>query len=240
MADYAGIDYDHGVEMIWEIDKKTLEETGKTVKTGRKIPATLTNCKENRYIHEDKTPFPTYYGGINNSVEFHNLYLNIFFTYTGGNYIYDENMKTTSYIHNGTNVIRNEILNNTWTQENKDAEYMQLTWVSKNPWDMNLETGEWVYSTTNPGNYTPEGRNLSKYLFKGDFVRLKTIQLGYNLPEKMLKKYAIKSVKIYFTSTNLWTYAFEYPGYDPEGLNWISAYNLPNLRTFTFGTSLKF
>jgi TonB-linked SusC/RagA family outer membrane protein len=55
----------------------------------------------------------------------------------------------------------------------------------------------------------------SYYVEDGSYVRMKNIQIGYNLPKKMLQKAFIKSLRVYVGAYNLLTIT-KYQGIDPE------------------------
>jgi len=55
------------------------------------------------------------------------------------------------------------------------------------------------------------------YLAKGDFIRLRNIQLGYELPKTVLSRLKISSLFFYVRGTNLWTWVKDKNlGWDPE------------------------
>ena len=128
MAEDAGVDPERGVNMIWEIDVDRYNETGETVKTGRKIPATLGNLQNHRIVHEDKTSIPSFFGGINNTFRYKGFELSVFFNFSGGNYIYDYEEQRTTDVQYGQVVLRKDLIGNTWTPENTDAKYPELRW----------------------------------------------------------------------------------------------------------------
>lgn len=241
MADYAGVNPERGVEMIHEIDLEHFQQTGETVKTGRLIPATLNNVTQHRFRHEDKTQYPTYFGGFNNSFSYKNFELDVFFTFSGGNYIYDYNRNRVSYFHNGQNVILADVLGNTWQEPGQNAKYPRIVYNSADRWgwdpEANEGAGDWVEGT-GAGNYSPEQRFFSRWLYRGDFIRLRNVQVAYNLPAQFLSRLAITNARIFISGTNLLTFT-KYPGYDPEGVNWVNTVPLPNLRTYAMGISLK-
>jgi len=86
----------------------------------------------------------------------------------------------------------------------------------------------------------------SRIIEDGSFLRLKTVTLGYSVPKKMLSRFKIDRLRIYFAAQNLFTLS-NYSGYDPEvsikdsaltpGLD-FSAY--PRARSFSFGINLGF
>lgn len=238
MPDYAGIDPQKGVEMIWEIDQAEYERSGRTIKTGNKIPATEENMQKNQYLFDDKTSLPTFFGGLNNSFTFRGFDANIFFTFSGGNYIYDYNLKRASYMHNGQSVILADLNEaNIWSPENPNAKYPIQSWNSSYPgagW--NSETNTWDETTS--GNYNAT-YNHSKFLYKGDFLRLKNISLGYTLPKHITMKAYLQQLRFYIQVTNVWTFT-KYPGYDPEGASYVYNPSIPNVRTYSIGLTAKF
>lgn len=66
--------------------------------------------------------------------------------------------------------------------------------------------------TTDPNN---NNRASDRFVEDGSYLRLKNIQLGYNLPSKLLKKVNVSKLRIYMSGQNLLT-ATSYTGYDPE------------------------
>ncbi|OCA78703.1 SusC/RagA family TonB-linked outer membrane protein, partial [Chryseobacterium contaminans] len=53
------------------------------------------------------------------------------------------------------------------------------------------------------------------YLQKGDYVRVKIVQLGYTLPQDVTSRFGMSKVRLYITGENLFTFT-KYTGYDPE------------------------
>ena len=94
-------------------------------------------------------------------------------------------------------------------------------------------------------NSDPNG-NTSKfsnyYLENGDFIRFKTIQLGYTLPSELVSKIGAQKLRVYVTGENLLTLT-EYTGYDPEiggSVMGIDKGFYPQARSFMFGINLQF
>ena len=91
----------------------------------------------------------------------------------------------------------------------------------------------------------PNG-NFSKmsdfYLEKGDYLRLKVVQVGYTLPGRLLNRTGISRVRFYVTAENLVTLT-KYTGYDPEvggGVFGIDKGQYPQARTILGGIQLQF
>ena len=68
------------------------------------------------------------------------------------------------------------------------------------------------------------------------YLRLKTIELGYNLPKKWLKTVGLKSLQVYVTGNNLLTWWGGDDRIDPEG----EQVQYPILRSFTSGVRVSF
>lgn len=248
MAEYAGIDTDKGVEMIYEIDKPLYDRTGETVKTGRLIPATTALMNENKVLLDDKTIIPTYFGGLNNTFKLYGFDINIFLTFSGGNYIFDYNRKRASYVHNGQTVLLADMVGKTWEPGKTDATYPYQAWQSeykdaawsKTADNPNLEPGNakgW-WAATGDTKFASVGDIHSKFLYKGDFIRLKNLSIGYNIPRKIISKFSLENLRLTIQASNIFTFT-QYPGYDPEGATYIDAVGVPNTRTISFAVSAK-
>ena len=73
------------------------------------------------------------------------------------------------------------------------------------------------------------------------FLRLKSVQLGYSLPEGILSKSFLNRVRIYVSGENLATFTNYYEGWDPEmNTGGSSATFYPLLRVFAAGIDIKF
>ncbi len=89
-------------------------------------------------------------------------------------------------------------------------------------------------------------RFTTRFLEKGDFFRLKNIQLAYSLPNSVLTKIKIQGLRFFIQGQNLYT-KFKFQGWDPE----VSTINnptnsnatvegaqYPSLKRVTFGVNL--
>ncbi|MCK5815096.1 MAG: hypothetical protein KAH07_04045, partial [Flavobacteriaceae bacterium] len=88
-------------------------------------------------------------------------------------------------------------------------------------------------------NYGPQDR----FLYDGDYVKLKNIEVGFNVPN--MEKVGFSKLRVYASAQNLLTLT-NYPGYDPEVVNgWILERGVdwgafPNPRTISLGLQAKF
>ncbi len=86
----------------------------------------------------------------------------------------------------------------------------------------------------------------SATVFKGDFFKIKQIQLGYTLPQKLTKKILISNLRLY-ASMDDWFVFTKYPGFDPETATTGSTSgkgldkgNYPNSKKLLFGVNISF
>jgi hypothetical protein len=80
--------------------------------------------------------------------------------------------------------------------------------------------------------------NSTFYLFDATFVRLKTMEMGYSLPESIISKLHLTDCRLYISGSNLLTWAKEIKWADPE--NTGDFLNYPPLRTINLGVNVKF
>ncbi|QEC41518.1 SusC/RagA family TonB-linked outer membrane protein [Pseudobacter ginsenosidimutans] len=113
-----------------------------------------------------------------------------------------------------------------WTPENTDAALPRVS----------------VTSTNNTQNSTLWMRSAA-------YLRLKNVQLGYEIPQTILKKVGIQKAFIYVNGQNIFTKTNFYEGYDPEinfdagasdGVALGGGNFYPQVKVFTFGIDIKF
>lgn len=72
--------------------------------------------------------------------------------------------------------------------------------------------------------------------YRGDYVKLKNLQIGYTLPQRITKKFLVSKWRFYVSTENLCTIT-GYPGLDPEIGTSIG---YPLMRSLSFGTQITF
>lgn len=100
-----------------------------------------------------------------------------------------------------------------------------------------LQTGYYSSNIPAPSIDNSNSENeLSQYIIEdGSFIRLKTLSLGYTLPDKVRNTLHMSNARVYLQAQNLFTIT-KYTGADPEGLGY--PYALP--RQVTFGIQFGF
>ena len=114
MAEWAGVDPEKGIGMIYEIDLDRYNKTGETVKTGRLIPATQSNVNKHRIIQEGKTALPKVYMGWTNNFKYKAFDLSFMFYLSLGSYTFNYHRYTKSFVGDGRNNVTADIYENSW------------------------------------------------------------------------------------------------------------------------------
>jgi TonB-linked SusC/RagA family outer membrane protein len=233
LANYVGIDPQLGVPMIQALDTAHYNATGKTrvLKNSKGqdslIYGTITNINANKFIQEGKSPDPTYYGGITNTFQYKNFELGFLISFSGGNYIYDYSLQTASAVGPQKQFL-SEVYAKSWRGPGDNtAEYPQM------------RIGGLDVDGTIIADFAERETYNTKWLYKGDYVRLRNIRLGYNLPNQVTKKIGLQGIGFSITGTNLWT-GTDYRGFDPEGAEFINTAMIPQLKSIILSLSVKF
>ena len=122
-----------------------------------------------------------------------------------------------------------------------DIEYSNYQSTAMSRWTGEGTSNDYPRLTANDanGNF---GSMSNFYLEKGDYFRLKQVQLGYTINSELLKKIDISRLRVYLQSENLFTFT-GYTGYDPEiggGVYGIDKGFYPQARSFIAGLQLQF
>ena len=115
-------------------------------------------------------------------------------------------------------------------------------------------TGEGTSDTQPRASWSAKGNNTkpsTRFLEDASFLRLKNLQVGYTLPEKLTQRLRMNDARVYFIAHNLLTFT-QYPGLDPEmttsdnsrqegdaaaGIDWGT---YPLARSFNVGLTISF
>lgn len=246
IARFAGVDPQGGYEMIQEMDLDVFDETGERVPTGNLIPATRENLQTHLFDEKDKTGLPTFFGGFNNTFTYKGLELTAVLTFQGGNYIYDR-FAASVFAVNSTRPIAADLVGNYWQNPGDNAEFPALSWNRR--YDV-IESDGAISENVRFDNRRA-GQVHDRFLQRGDFIRLRTLQLAYNLPKSLTEKIYMKGIRVFVAANNLATIT-GFEGFDPEIVNinsgaqsrnlnqgWVGL-QLPQLRSYQFGANFTF
>ncbi len=175
----------------------------------------------------DKTiignPNPDFIYGFNSTMSFKNFELNVFLQGSEGNDIFNlSSVNQTLDYGFGLNMPREVYLDN-WTPANPNAKYPVIS----------RTTATFI---------------SDRFVEDGSYLRLKNIQLGYNIPFQNWNINWIRNVQVYASAQNLLTFT-KYSWWDPEINSYgsgnsirqgIDHYSYPTAKTVTFGIRANF
>ena len=168
---------------------------------------------------------PTWYGGFDNTFRYKNFDLGVFVQFSGGNYVYNgtkAGLHDQRFWNNATDILQR------WTPDNRtDAKYPRVVYTD------NISNGSALV--------------LSSNVEKGDFARLRNVQVGYTFPSAVLGPLKMSAARLYVQVQNA-ALVTRYTGVDPEvssnGASNTSAgvdrNSIGQARTYTAGFSLGF
>jgi TonB-linked SusC/RagA family outer membrane protein len=135
---------------------------------------------------------PIHIGGISNNFSYKGFDLNVFFQWSYGNNVYNANRLLL------------EGNSNKYLLYNQFASYANR-WTPENQTNENYRTG----------GQGPIGFHSSRVVEDGSFIRLKTVNLAYSIPTKLIKKAYLSNLSLSISAQNLITWT-NYSGLDPE------------------------
>lgn len=211
LAEWAGVDPKTGMGTWW-YDKK---DTQGNVTREKTTDYNLANAESSkRYMGSS---LPKFRGGFTNYFKYKGFDLNALFNFSFGAYIYDSSYAS---LMSGFSSAGN--------QQSVDV---------KNAWQ---KPGDVTDIPINVMMNNQNNATSSRFLFKNDYIRLKSLTLGYNINEDMLEKIGVSSMRIFLQGDNVWTWQ-SHKGIDPEqSLAGTTDSRSYNLRTISLGFSIGF
>ncbi|MCX6238243.1 MAG: TonB-dependent receptor [Bacteroidia bacterium] len=174
----------------------------------------ITMDKDRTFIGD---PHPKFTGGLNIDLGYANFDLNMFFYGSYGNDLINY---VSRWIDYGQFVggLSADALYSSWTPTNTGARLPMLDGAA----------------------HSQEASTA--FIEDGSYLRMKTMRLGYTIPQSVLDKVKIKSLRLYLQATNLFTIT-KYKGLDPEldssGMTMgFDQGSWPTARQITFGLTL--
>ena len=161
-------------------------------------------------------PTPTWTYGITVSASYKGFDLLVFGQGVAGNDIFNGLRRLDISSANWTTAAMDR-----WTETNRNTSFPRLI------------TGDPNKNFSSPSNF---------YLSDGSYFRIKTLQLGYSLPQSIISKIGMEKLRFYVSSNNLVTFT-KYAGFDPEigGSSYgIDRGVYPQARSFLLGINVTF
>lgn len=163
---------------------------------------------------------PTYFGAVNLNAKYKNFDFALMGRFSGGNKIF--------------NVTRRELLNQDFY--NNGSEILGRWQSVSDPgdgWTPRLYGGKGSFINL-------DGVANSRFVEKGDFVKLDNITLGYSFDKDLIEKVKLSKLRVYAVLQNA-VIITKYTGLDPEQEAGGLDYNpIPRQRTFSMGINVTF
>lgn len=211
LQEFAGVDPQDGKPMWY---KDVLDTDGNV--TGRETVKTYANAT--RYMVGDALPYAT--GGINTNFSWKGISLNIITSFALGGKLLDTDKSGLMSLFSS---------DRTGYQASKDA---------LKRWQKPGDITDVPYLSGATMGYNSASTH---WLVKGDYLRVRSITLGYDLSKiNSVKQLGLGSAKIYVSADNPFT-LFGSEGLDPEqGLNGVTTNTSSSMKVLSFGLNLEF
>ena len=161
-------------------------------------------------------PVPNFSWGLNVELGYKDFDFTMFWQGVAGQDVYnDQKFQTDFYSITDAGSNKGNRMLDAWTTANTGSSIPALT-------------------TNNVGN---ENRTSTYFVENGSYAKLRQVQIGYNLPNKLLEKVKMTSARVYVSGHNLLTIktsSLTCP--DPENPRWM----YPNSTSISFGIQTSF
>lgn len=163
-----------------------------------------------KIVGTSEVPF---FGGFGTALSYKGIAIDGFFSFVSGNYLFNND--------------RNNVENPSYLWDNLSAELVTF-W--KQPGD--------ITQIPRPG--AAHRSATTRFVEKGDFLRLRNLNVSYTLPKSVVNSIKLTNVRFFAQGQNLFTWT-KFQGFDPEmSRSALNGAQYPALRTITFGLSVGF
>lgn len=212
---WAGVDPETG-DNTWFL--KEFDNEGNVI--GR-TPTNAWNLVNNQPNHDFQgSSLPDLFGGVSSTIKYRGFDLSFMFYYSLGGIMLDNAFRENINMRNAFGLI-DFYRDNHWTPENRDTTIPRPSHV----------------------NFADNGRSSNQYMFDNDFLRLRTVNLGYTFPSQITDNIGLTSLRVFMQAENPFTWGNAADrGTDPEiaGFDGSSDYNWGIRKTITGGVHLQF
>ncbi len=170
------------------------------------------------------SPIPDFSYGLNLSLTWKNFDLTAFFYGEAGGEIFNYNKYWIDFWPSFQGQKSTDLLERSWTPERPNAT---------------------VPKASNTSNFSTNTQSTSYYIEDASYLRLRNLQIGYNLPAGLLSDIGLTKARIYLQGVNLFTIT-DYSGLDPELSDandlfpGVDEFNNPNVKQFLVGVNIGF
>ncbi len=175
----------------------------------------VVNSDDMTYLGNGNVPEIVY--GINGALKWKNVDFSFLLQGAGRVQVYLNGSIIQPYFNQGN--LPQLWITDSWSETNRNARYPRLANTTHNLPATDVSCVE-------------------TYLYDASYLRLKNIEIGYNLPQKWLSTLNITGLRVYVNATNLLTFT-SVPQIDPENIH-SQGWSYPQMKAFNFGLTLQF
>ncbi|NML21483.1 SusC/RagA family TonB-linked outer membrane protein [Pseudoflavitalea sp. G-6-1-2] len=201
-------------------------ETGEALWYTDATKGTTTNEFNKAKAFNQGSALPKFYTGLTNTFDYKGISLSFQLYGSFGNKIYD-NWGSNSFSDGSagfgaTSAMPRYYYNNRWKEKGD---------MGKQP--------KVMYNGSQSG---ASNQGSTRFLYDGDFIRLRDVTLGYDLSKQLISKLHLSSARVYVRANNLYTWLKdERVEFDPEvGIEGYADQNAPVFKTILIGLDIKF
>ncbi len=172
--------------------------------------------------YQGGSALPTYTGGLSTAFNFEGFFINASFYFSGGNKVF----QNWSFYTNHSGVYANLYYNGVSELMNRWQKPGDVTDVPRE-----------LYS----GTADNASRTSTRFLYDGDYIRLKDLTIGYDFSKKLIHK-IFQTATLYVKATNYFTWVKDKRlKYDPEvRADGFTRLTTPPVKSIVVGINLKF
>ncbi|WP_297089178.1 TonB-dependent receptor [uncultured Draconibacterium sp.] len=178
------------------------------------VPDGIIDSNDETVIGDPVYPLMTY--GLTADASWKGFDVSMFFQGTGMSSINIRQFMTVPFENNGSNTAY-EYFDNRWTADNQNARYPRAT---PSPYGNNTKDSDW-------------------WTISSNYLRLKTMIVGYNLPKSFVDRIGLGGIRVSYTGQNLLTLS-NIKHIDPEMGYDQRENSYPVMRSHTFGLDITF
>ena len=222
--DYQGVNMTNGNPIYKKADGSLVQANIPTSTYVAYDPANPSNISvASSLVSADRkilgTTIPKYFGSVGVKSDFKGFDFNVLFRYSGGNYVMNRtrnDLMNLKFQNNSTEILGR------WQSVDKPGDgWTPRLWYSGDAF-VNLDNN-----------------SSTRWVEKGNFIKLQTITLGYTFPKSLVSKVGIESLRLFAQGQDLLMIT-KYSGIDPEmEVGGVDYNGTPRQQVITLGINLK-
>jgi len=183
-------------------------------------PDGIVSPEYDRTVIGQRSPKYTYGGQL--TAKYKSFDFSITFDGAGGMRRYLNNMAGRAFANKSN--VQQWMWDNRWTKENPNPDAIYPRFFHHGG-----------------GNNEPYSWYSTYWAWKASYMKIRSIQLGYNMPAAVTQVLNIQSMRLYLSGRNLYCFDNFVPGWDPElNVELREGEHYPMTRTYVIGLNVKF